>query len=48
MPRPTLLCISSYFKGNAFIERAKAEVCHTILLTVEQRLKEPWSRHALE
>lgn len=48
MHRPTILCLSSYFKGNAFIERAKAEGCHTILLTVEQRLREPWSRHALD
>lgn len=48
MPRPTVLCVTSYFKGNKFIERAKAEGCHTILLTVEQRLKEPWARHALD
>lgn len=48
MPRPTILCLSSYFKGNAFIERAKAEGCHTILLTVEDRLKESWARHALD
>lgn len=48
MPRPTILCVSSYFKGNTFIERAKAEGCHTILLTVEDRLKEPWARHALD
>lgn len=46
--RPTVLCVTSYFKGNTFIERAKAEGCHTILLTVEQRLKEPWARHALD
>ncbi|HMO37165.1 MAG TPA: hypothetical protein PKA06_14085 [Gemmatales bacterium] len=39
MPRPTVLCLSSYFKGNAFIERAKQEGCHTILLTLEQKLK---------
>lgn len=46
--RPTILCVTSYFKGNTFIERAKAEGCHTILLTVEQRLKEPWARQALD
>lgn len=48
MPRPTILCLSSYFKGSPFIERAKEEGCHTILLTVESRLKEPWPRHALD
>jgi hypothetical protein len=48
MSRPTILCLSSYFKGNAFIERAKEEGCHTILLTTEQKLNEPWPRHALD
>lgn len=48
MSRPTILCLTSYFKGNTFIERAKAEGCHTILLTVESRLKEPWARQALD
>lgn len=48
MTRPTVLCVSSYFKGTAFIERAKNEGCHTILLTTEQKLKEPWPRHALD
>ena len=46
--RPTILCVTSYFKGNPFIERARAEGCHTILLTVESKLKEPWARHALD
>lgn len=46
--RPTILCLTSYFKGNPFIERAKAEGCHTILLTTEQKLNEPWPRHALD
>lgn len=48
MSRPAILCLSSYFKGTPFIERAKQEGCHTILLTVESRLKEPWPRHALD
>lgn len=46
--RPTILCVTSYFKGNPFIERARAEGCHTILLTVESKLNEPWARHALD
>jgi hypothetical protein len=46
--RHTILCVASYFKGNRFIERAKQEGCHTILLTVEAKLKEPWARHALD
>lgn len=46
--RPVILCVTSYFKGNSFIDRARAEGCHTILLTLESKLKEPWARHALD
>src|SRR5688572_17234214 len=40
------LCIASYFKGNRFLERAKADGHAVYLLTVESALKEPWARHA--
>lgn len=44
----TILCVSSYFKGNRFIEQCKAEGCRTLLLTVEKLLTEPWSRDSLD
>jgi hypothetical protein len=42
----TFLCLASYFKGNRFLERLKAEGCAVYLLTVESALGEPWARHA--
>lgn len=46
--RHLVLFVSSYFKGNRTIERAKAEGHHTILLTVENKLGEPWARGSLD
>lgn len=43
----TILCVSSFFKGNRFIETCNREGARTILLTVEKLLGEPWSRDAL-
>lgn len=45
-PRHTILCLSSYFKGNRFLQRCHAEGCRVILFTLEQRLQEPWAREA--
>jgi hypothetical protein len=42
----TFLCLASYFKGNRFLERLKAEGCTVYLLTVESALGEKWARHA--
>lgn len=44
----TFLCLASYFKGNRFLERLKAEGQTVYLLTVESALKEPWARHACD
>jgi hypothetical protein len=44
----TFLCLASYFKGNRFLERLKAEGCTVYLLTVESALQEPWARHACD
>ena len=44
----TILCVSSFFKGNRFIETCKAEGCRTLLLTVEKLLGDPWSRDSLD
>jgi biotin carboxylase len=40
----TILCLASYFKGNAFLEQCKREGCHVILLTLEPLLGKPWAR----
>ncbi|MDP3275140.1 MAG: ATP-grasp domain-containing protein [Deltaproteobacteria bacterium] len=47
-PVKTILCVSSFYKGARFIEQAKKLGCRTILLTVENILKEAWPRHALD
>jgi hypothetical protein len=43
-PRHTILCLSSYFKGNRFLQRCHREGCHVVLLTDEKCLHEPWAR----
>ena len=44
----TFLCLASYFKGNRFLERCKADGHTVYLLTVEGELHEPWARHACD
>ena len=44
----TFLCLASYFKGNRFLERLKAEGCIVYLLTVESALHEKWARNACD
>ena len=44
----TILCMSSYFKGNPFLEEAKRLGAHVILLTVEELKEEAWARHAVD
>lgn len=39
----TVLCLASYFKGNAFLDACKREGCHVILLTKEKLANEAWS-----
>ena len=49
MTRPLrILAVASYFKGNRFLERLKAEGCEVYLLTVESVLAEPWAREVLK
>lgn len=42
-----VLAIASYYKGNRFLEGVKAEGAECSLLTVQEKLTEPWARHAL-
>jgi hypothetical protein len=46
--RRVILCLASYFKGNAFLEQAKKEGCHVILLTAESLLGKPWCREYID
>jgi hypothetical protein len=46
--RPTILCVSSYFKGNRFLQRAKREGCRVYLLTLQTLHDAPWARDHLD
>jgi hypothetical protein len=46
--RHTILCISSWFKGNRFLQRAKREGVRVLLLTVESLRHAPWARESLD
>jgi biotin carboxylase len=45
---PTILCLSSYFKGGPFLEECKRQGCHTILITTQKLEHEDWPRHAID
>lgn len=44
----TLLAISSYFKGEAFLRQAKQEGCRVLLLTEEKIATENWPRESID
>jgi hypothetical protein len=43
-----ILCISSYFKGNRFLQRCKRDGCPVFLLTLDKLRDSPWARDALD
>ncbi len=45
--RPTLLCISTYEKGQAFLREAHRLGCRVVLLTVAELLEADWPRESL-
>jgi phosphoribosylaminoimidazole carboxylase (NCAIR synthetase) len=45
--KPTILCISTYEKGQAFLQEADRLGCRVILLTVENLLEADWPRESL-
>jgi hypothetical protein len=45
---PTVLCISSFYKGNRFLRRCRQEGCHVILVTVPERQHSPWERTSID
>lgn len=48
MTAPTLLCISSYLKGNRLLQRAKRLGARVYLLTLASLRDEPWARESLD
>ncbi|HEU4408177.1 MAG TPA: hypothetical protein VFS43_23140 [Polyangiaceae bacterium] len=44
----TILCLSSYFKGNRFLETCKREGARVILLVRQDVLDKPWARDACD
>jgi glutathione synthase/RimK-type ligase-like ATP-grasp enzyme len=46
--RRSILCISSYFKGNRFLQRAKREGARVFLLTAQSLRDSPWDREHLD
>ena len=42
-----ILCLSSYFKGEAFLRQAASEGARVYLLTQERLLQSPWPRDIL-
>lgn len=45
---PMILCLSSFFKGNDFLDQCKREGAHVVLLTVESLLSKPWVRESID
>ncbi len=45
---PTILCLSSYFKGNAFLQEAKRLGAHVILVTIDELKDDPWDHAAID
>lgn len=46
--RRTILCLASYFKGEAFLQQCREDGCHVILLTAQSLLSEPWPRDYID
>jgi len=47
-PPLTILCLASYFKGNAFIRAAKQLGCKVLLITRESMASEDWPRESID
>jgi hypothetical protein len=46
--KPTILCLGSYFKGNAFIRMCKSLGAKVILVAKEDVKDEPWARESID
>ena len=44
----TMLCLASYFKGEAFLRQCRRDGCRVLLITVEKLRNEAWPREAID
>jgi biotin carboxylase len=44
----TILCIATYFKGDAFLRECKAQGCTVLLLTTDKLIGAEWPREAID
>ncbi|MBI5670857.1 MAG: ATP-grasp domain-containing protein [Chloroflexi bacterium] len=44
----TILCLSSYFKGENFLREVKRQGCRVLLLTNEKLKDDPWPRDSID
>jgi biotin carboxylase len=44
----TMLCLASYFKGEAFLRQCRRDGCRVLLVTVEKLRDEAWPREAID
>ncbi|MCU1383725.1 MAG: argininosuccinate lyase [Acidobacteria bacterium] len=44
----TILCIATYFKGEAFLRECKAQGCTVLLLTTDKLIGAEWPRDAID
>jgi biotin carboxylase len=44
----TVLCLASYFKGEAFLRQCRRDGCRVLLVTVEKLRNEGWPREAID
>jgi hypothetical protein len=47
-PAPSVVCIASYEKGQAFLEETAAQGCNVVLLTAEKLRDVAWPWHAIQ
>src|SRR2546425_2672919 len=44
----TILCVATYFKGDAFLREAKQQGCTVLLLTSDTLANDAWPREAID
>ena len=44
----TILCVATYFKGDAFLRQAKQQGCTVLLLTSDKLANDAWPREAID
>src|SRR4051812_2110936 len=44
----TILCVATYFKGDAFLREAKQQGCTVLLLTSDKLVNDAWPREAID